>query len=229
LKPWKREQWVIPPEQNGEFVAQMERVLDVYKRPYDPRRPVVCMDESPRQLIRETRLALPVKPGVAARYDYEYERCGVCNVFMAVEPLAGRRVTRITPRKTSTDWASFLQEIAGQYGAAQKITLVMDNLNTHTGGSLYETFPPETAKALWDRFEFVYTPKHGSWLNMAEIELNVLIKQCLDRRIDTIAETQAEVAAWENRRNNIKATINWQFTCRDARIKLRRLYPTLDN
>ena len=131
------------------------------------------MDESPRQLIRETRLALPVKAGAAARHDYE--RCRVCNVFMAVEPLAGRRVTRITPRKTSTDWASFLQEIAGHYGAAQKITLVMDNLNTHTPGSLYETFTPEAAKALWDRFEFVYTPKHGSWLNMAEIELNVLI------------------------------------------------------
>ena len=185
------------------------------------------MDESPRQLIRETRLALPVKAGAAARHDYE--PCGVCNVFMAVEPLAGRRVTRITPRKTSTDWASFLQEIAGHYGAAQKITLVMDNLNTHTPGSLYETFTPEAAKALWDRFEFVYTPKHGSWLNMAEIELNVLIKQCLDRRIDTIAEVQAEAAAWENRRNNIKATINGQFTCGDARIKLRRLYPTLYN
>jgi len=229
LKPWKREQWVIPPEQNGDFVAQMEQVLDVYKRPYDPRRPVVCMDESPRQLIRETRLPLAVKVGASARHDYEYERCGVCNVFMAVEPLAGRRVTRITPRKTRTDWASFLQEIAGQYGKAQKITLVMDNLNTHTPGSLYETFAPETAKALWDRFEFVYTPKHGSWLNMAEIELNVLIKQCLDRRIDTITEVQAEAAAWEYRRNNMKATINWQFTCGDARIKLRRLYPTLDN
>lgn len=229
MKPWKREQWVIPPEQNGEFVAQMEQVLDVYKRPYDSRHPVVCMDESPRQLIRETRLPLAVQVGAAARHDYEYERCGVCNVFMAVEPLAGRRVTQITPRKTRTDWASFLHEIAGQYGTAQKITLVMDNLNTHTPGSLYETFTPEAAKALWDRFEFVYTPKHGSWLNMAEIELNVLIKQCLDRRIDTITEVQAEAAAWENRRNNMKATINWQFTSADARTRLRRLYPTLDN
>jgi hypothetical protein len=229
LKPWKREQWVIPPEQNGDFVAQMEQVLDVYKRSYDPRRPVVCMDESPRQLIRETRRPLPVKVGLPARYDYEYERCGVCNVFMAVEPLAGRRMTRITQQKTRTDWARFLEEIAGQYGAAQKITLVMDNLNTHTPGSLYETFVPEAAKALWNRFEFVYTPKHGSWLNMAEIELNVLIKQCLDRRIDTMAEMQAEAAAWEHRRNNTNATINWQFTCGDARVKLRRLYPTLDS
>jgi hypothetical protein len=228
LKPWKREQWVIPPEQNGEFVAQMEQVLDVYKRAYDPQYPVVCMDESPRQLIRETRVPLSAKPGVAARHDYEYERCGVCNVFMAVEPLAGQRVTRITQQKTRNDWARFLKNIAEQYGAAQKITLVMDNLNTHTPGSLYEVFPPDAAKALWDRFEFVYTPKHGSWLNMAEIELNVLIKQCLDRRIDTIAEMQAETAAWQHQRNNMKATINWQFTCGDARIKLRRLYPTLD-
>jgi hypothetical protein len=229
LKPWREEQWVIPPEQSGDFVAQMERVLDVYKRPYDPRRPVVCMDESPRQLIRETRVPVAARPGAVARHDYEYERCGVCNVFMAVEALAGRRVTRITARKARTDWAAFLQEIAVQYGAAEKITLVMDNLNTHTPGSLYETFPPATAKTLWDRFEFVYTPKHGSWLNMAEIELNVLIKQCLDRRIDTITEIEAEVQAWENRRNNRKATINWQFTCGDARIKLRRLYPTLDD
>ena len=229
MKPWKREQWVIPPEHNGEFVAQMEQVLEVYKRPYDPRRPVVCMDESPRQLIRETRRPLPATVGVAARHDYEYERCGVCNVFMAVEPLVGQRVTRITQQKTRTDWARFLEEIAGHYSAAQKIILVMDNPNTHTPGSFYETFAPDAAKALWDRFEFVYTPKHGSWLNMAEIELNVLIKQCLDRRIDTMAEMQAETAAWENRRNNMKATINWQFTCGDARIKLRRLYPTLDD
>jgi hypothetical protein len=229
LKPWKREQWVIPPEQHGEFVAQMEQVLDIYRRPYDAHCPVVCMDESPRQLIRETRRPLPMKAGRGARHDYEYERCGVCNVFMAVEPLTGQRLTRITPRKTKTDWASFLGEIAGRYAAARQITLVMDNLNTHGPGSLYETFPPETAKALWDRFAFVYTPKHGSWLNMAEIELNVLIKQCLDRRIDTITEVQTETTAWENRRNNLKATINWQFTCGDARIKLRRLYPTLNN
>jgi len=229
LKPWKREQWVIPPEHNGDFVAQMEQVLDIYKRPYDPRRPVVCMDESPRQLIGETKVPIPARPGCAARHDYEYERCGVCNVFMAVEPLAGKRLTRITERKTKTDWASFLELIATQYGRAHKIILVMDNLNTHGPGSFYETFAPEVAKALRDRFEFVYTPKHGSWLNMAEIELNILIKQCLDRRIDNVGEMQTEVAAWEKRRNNMKATINWQFTCGDARIKLRRLYPTLDD
>ena len=225
MKPWKREQWVIPPEQNGEFVAQMEQVLDVYKRPYDPRHPVVCMDESPRQLIRETRLPLPVQVGAAARHDYEYERCGVCNVFMAVEPLVGKRTVRITQRKTRPDWACFLAEIAQNYDGAQKIVLVMDNLNTHSPESFYEALAPEAAKALWNRFAFVYTPKHGSWLNMAEIELNVLIGQCLDRRIDNIGEMQAEVAAWEKRRNNMNATINWQFTTSDARIKLKHLYP----
>ena len=206
----------------------MEQVLDVYKRPYDPQRPMVCMDESPRQLIRETRLPLAASRGVARRHDYEYERCGVCNVFLAVEPLAGKRTVRITERKTKTDWASFLEEIAGQYPQAQKITLVMDNLNTHGPGALYETFAPAAAKALWDRFEFVYTPKHGSWLNMAEIELNVLIKQCLDRRIDNRIEMQAEVEAWQKRRDNMHSTIDWQFRSEDARIKLKRLYPTLD-
>lgn len=228
MKPWQKKQWVIPPRQNGDFVAQMELVLDVYKRPYDPLHPVVCMDESPRQLIRETKIPIPPGPGRAARHDYEYERCGVCNVFMAVEPLAGKRIVRITERKTRPDWADFLAEIALLYAGARRIVLVMDNLNTHTPGSLYETYAPEEAKALWDRFDFVYTPKHGSWLNMAEIELNVLIGQCLNRRIDNIAEMQAEVAAWEKRRNNMNATINWQFTTSDARIKLKRLYPTLD-
>lgn len=228
MKPWQREQWVIPPEQNGDFVAQMELVLDVYKRPYDPRRPVVCMDESPRQLIRETKVPIPAGLGRAERHDYEYERCGVCNVFMAVEPLAGRRIVRITERKTRPDWADFLAEIAQAYRGVEKIVLVMDNLNTHSPGSFYEAYPPEEAKALWERFEFVYTPKHGSWLNMAEIELNVLIGQCLTRRIDAITKMRTEVAAWENRRNSMNATINWQFTTSDARTKLKRLYPTLD-
>ena len=228
MKPWRKEQWVIPPEHNGEFVAQMERVLDVYKRPYDPQHPVVCMDESPRQLIGETKVPIPAKPGCVARHDYEYERCGVCNVFMAIEPLAGKRLVRVTERKTKTDWASFLEEIAGQYRGARKITLVMDNLNTHGPGSLYETYPPAAAKALWERFEFVYTPKHGSWLDMAEIELNVLIKQCLNRRIDNLEEMRSEVAAWQKQRDNMNSKINWQFTCENARIKLKRLYPTLD-
>lgn len=229
MKPWKRHQWVIPPEQNGSFVAQMEQVLDVYKRPYNVRRPVVCMDESPRQLIRETRVPVEAKPGIPARHDYEYERCGVCDVFMAVEPLAGKRMVRVTEQRTKTDWAFFIESIAHAYQEVETIILVMDNLNTHGPGSLYETFIPEKAKALWDRFEFVYTPKHGSWLNMAEIELNVLVKQCLDRRIDNHDEMRAEVAAWEKKRNNANSRIDWQFTCENARIKLKRLYPTLKN
>jgi hypothetical protein len=219
---------VIPPEQNGRFVADMERVLDVYKRPYDPKFPVVCMDESPRQMIRETRQPIPASPGHPARVDYEYERCGVCNIFMASEPLAGRRLVEITERKTKQDWAYFVEYIAEGYKRARKITLVMDNLNTHNPGSLYETFSLQKAKALWDRFDFVYAPKHGSWLNMAEIELNVLIAQCLNGRIDQISAIRQEVEAWQTHRNNMNAKINWQFTTDKARIKLKRLYPTLD-
>jgi len=227
LKPWKKQQWVIPPEKNGEFVAGMEQVLDFYKRPYDPLHPLVCMDESPRQLIRETRLALEASCGVPERVDYEYERCGVCNVFMAMEPLAGKRLVEITERKTKADWALFLEEISDSYDRAERITLVMDNFSTHGPGALYETFAPATAKALWDRFEFIYTPKHGSWLNMAEIELNVMIRQCLNRRIGDIGEMRAEVGAWQNDRNNAQSRIDWQFTSENARIKLKRLYPTL--
>ena len=219
---------MIPPEQNGSFVANMEMVLDVYKRPFDLRFPVVCMDESPKQLIAETKVSIVASPGQVAKYDYEYKRCGVCNVFMACEPLAGKRMVRITERKTKIDWACFLEEIADQYKEAEKITLVMDNLNTHTPGSFYETFQPDRAKALWDRFEFVYTPKHGSWLNMAEIELNVLTGQCLNRRINNIEDVRKETMAWQKYRNNKNAKVNWQFTSHDARIKLSRLYPTLD-
>ncbi len=207
----------------------MEKVLDVYKRPFDPLNPVVCMDESPKQLIGETKCPVPASPGQPARHDYEYKRCGVCNIFMACEPLAGKRMVKITERKTKQDWAVFLEEIAMQYTDAHKITLVMDNLNTHEPGSFYEAFIPEKAKALWDRFEFVYTPKHGSWLNMAEIELNVLTGQCLRRRIDDIEIVRKEVQAWQNFRNNKNAKVKWQFTTKDARIKLSRLYPTLEN
>jgi hypothetical protein len=207
----------------------MENVLDVYKRPLDPRYPVVCMDESPKQLIAETRIPIPASPGHPIKHDYEYRRCGMCNIFLACEPLTGKRMVRVTERKTKQDWAYFLEEIADQYETAEKITLVMDNLNTHDPGSFYETFPPDKAKAIWDRFEFVYTPKHGSWLNMAEIELNVLTGQCLNRRIDNIAVVRKEVLAWQNFRNNKNAKVNWQFTTEDARIKLARLYPTFEN
>jgi hypothetical protein len=205
----------------------MEMVLSIYKRILDPRYPVVCMDESPRQLIAERRVPISPSPGQPARHDYEYKRCGVCNIFLACEPLAGERMVKVTERKTKQDWASFLEDIATQYEEAEKITLVMDNLNTHGPGSLYETFPPAQAKALWDRFEFVYTPKHGSWLNMAEIELNVLISQCLNRRIDDIEVVRKQATAWQEHRNNKGAKVNWQFTTKDARVKLKRLYPTL--
>ena len=198
----------------------------MYKRSYDARYPVVCMDESPKQLIAETKTPIAAASGRPHRSDYEYRRCGVCNIFMASEPLGGKRMVKITERKTKRDWAQFLEEIADRYQEAEKITLVMDNLNTHTPGALYETFCPGKAKELWDRFEFVYTPKHGSWLNMAEIELNVLIGQCLDRRIDNVEEIKREVSAWQKHRNNKEAKVNWQFTADDARIKLSRLYTT---
>ena len=220
---------MIPPEKSSDFVAQMEQVLDVYKRAYDERFPVVCMDESPKQLIDEVRVPIAGAIGRAARYDYEYKRMGVCNVFMANEPLAGKRIVEVTERKTKLDWAAFVDKIAAQYPGAEKITLVMDNLNTHKAASLYEAFGAEKAKALWDRFEFVYTPKHGSWLNMAEIELNVLIGQCLNRRIAKIETVRSEVKAWELQRNQRKASIDWRFTTKDARIKLKRLYPTVSS
>jgi ribosomal protein S13 len=206
----------------------MERVLEVYRRPYNAGIPAVCMDETPRQLIREARTPIPARPGQPERQDYEYERCGVCNVFMASEPLAGTRMTKVTERKTKADWAQFLHDIAEHYQEAERITRVMDNLNTHSPGALYQTFPPEQAKALWDRFEFVYTPKHGSWLNVAEIELNVMVSQCLDRRINSMEKPKEEVTAWQTRRDQIHAKVNWQFTTENARVKLKRLYPTFD-
>jgi len=206
----------------------MEKVLDVYKQPYDPQIPVVCMDESPKQLIAETRIPIPASAGEPEKHDYEYRRCGMCNIFIACEPLAGNRMAKVTERKTRQYWAYFMEDIANQYETAEKITIVMDNLNTHEPGSFYEAFPPDKAKALWERFEFIYTPKHGSWLNMAEIELNVLTGQCLDRRMDNIEFVRKEVMAWEKNRNNKNAKVKWQFTTEDARIKLTRLYPTFD-
>jgi len=206
----------------------MEMVLDVYKTPYNQAIPVICMDESPKQLIKETRTPIERKPGSDAKEDFEYERCGVANIFMVNEPLAGRRHVKITERKTKKDWALFIKEIADEhYPTAEKIRLVMDNLATHKAAALYDAFAPEEAKRIWDRFEFIYTPKHGSWLNMAEIELNVLMGQCLNRRIDQIDTMKQEVQAWQQDRNNKEATIKWQFTNDKARIKLKRLYPTI--
>jgi len=207
----------------------MEQVLDVYKRPYNEDFPVVCMDESPEQLI-ETVREEKMQQGKEARVDYEYIRHGVVNIFMANEPLKGRRLVEVTKLKTKIDWANFIKRIADEmYPIAKRITLVMDNFGTHTIGAFYEAFSPEEAKRLVDRFEFVFTPKHGSWLDMAEIELHVLNSQCLNRNIATMEEMQKEVLAWQKHRNNQKANINWQFTTKDARIKLRRLYPTFNS
>jgi len=186
------------------------------------------MDESPKQLIRETRVPITMRSGRAARCDFEYERCGVCNIFMVNEPLLGKRYVKVTERKTKLDWAELIREIADDlYPKAAKITLVMDNLATHKPGALYDAFSPAEAKRIWDRFEFVYTPKHGSWLNMSEIELNVLTKQCLNRRIDNMETIKEEVQAWQSYRNGKKAAITWRFTTKDARIKLKKLYPTI--
>jgi hypothetical protein len=206
----------------------MERVLDVYKRPYDKDYPVVCMDESPKQLIEEGRSSTAMKPGQEARVDYEYVRNGVVNIFMANEPLKGKRFVEVTEFKTKKDWAIFIKEIADvQYPKAKRIMLVMDNYNTHSASAFYETFRPKEAKRLWDRFEFVYTPKHGSWLNMAEIELHVLNGQCLNRHISEMEIIKEEVDAWKTCRNNKNSKINWQFTNKEARVKLKRLNPSI--
>ena len=191
---------------------------------------MICMDESPKQLIKETRLPIVAKKGCVLKEDHEYERCGVVNIFMVNEPLTGKRHVRITAVKTKVDWAFFIKEIADDfYPAAKKIRLVMDNCGTHKPAALYEAFQPKEAKRIWDRFEFVYTPKHGSWLNMAEIELHVLNGQCLNRRIGTIEEMETEVKAWQQECDNKEAKIKWQFTNDKARIKLKKLYPTISN
>ena len=220
----------MPEGPSAEFVAAMEDVLDVYHRPYDPARPLVCMDEASKQLIGEVRQPLPLQPGRTAKYDSEYERRGTANVFMATEPLAGRRTVQVTDRRTKVDWARFIQFLLFTvYPAATVVVLVMDNLNTHCIGSLYEAFDPATARAMASRLEIHHTPKHGSWLNMAETELSILSRQCLDRRIDNKELLTREVAAWEKDRNAYESKIDWQFTTADARIKLKRLYPSIHN
>jgi hypothetical protein len=207
----------------------MEDILEVYKRPYDPRRPVVCLDETSKQLIGEVAKPVPAAPGQVAQYDYEYVRNGVANLFMISEPLAGQRDVEVTERRTKKDWAECVRKIADEmYPDAERIVLVEDNLNTHTPASLYEAFAPAQAKRLADRFEFHYTPKHGSWLDMAEIELGILGRQCLSRRIDNIDDLRRETKAWEATRNTAKTKVNWQFTTEGARIKLKRLYPSIE-
>ena len=227
LKPWLKEQWVIPPQADAEFVCAMEDVLAVYKRPYDSKNPVVCFDEILKQLVKETRQPTPAKQGQNARFDYEYERNGTANMFMIFEPLAGRRHVKSTERRTTIDFAHVIREVVdNHYHDADKITLVMDNLNTHKPSSLYRAFEPAEARRILDRLEIHYTPKHGSWLNMAEIELSVLSGQCLDRRIPDKETLEREVAAWEQARNQRDSKVDWQFTTHDARVKLKRLYPS---
>jgi len=206
----------------------MEDVLEVYHLPYDPDYPVVCMDESSKQLIGEVRAPVPCAPGRIARMDDEYVRNGVAEIFMEVEPLSGKRHVAITERRTRKDWATRIKEMLDErYPDAIKVRLVMDNLNTHSIVSLYETFEPEEARRLAERLDIHYTPKHGSWLNMAEIEFSALKGQCLDRRIDNMEDMKTEVATWERDRNNRSKKIDWQFTTAEARIKLTRLYPKL--
>jgi len=206
----------------------MEDVLTVYKREYNPDMPVVCMDETNKQLIKETRLAISAKPGKLARYDYEYERNGTCSLFMFYDPFGGKRFVSVTDRRTKIDWATQIKDLLDiHYPDTKKIILVMDNLNTHTGASLYEAFEPQEARRLLDRLEIHYTPKHGSWLNIAEIELRILNGQCLNRRIPGKGTLSSEVAAWQEKRNSDQAKVDWQFTAEDARIKLKRLYPIL--
>jgi len=206
----------------------MEDVLDVYTRPYDPRYPQVCMDEVSKQLLRDTRTSLPMEPGRVQRRDYEYERGGVVNLFLLCEPLQGRRWVDVTERRTKTDWAHQIKELVDErYPEAEKIVLVMENLNTHTPASLYEAFSPTEARRLAEKLQIHYTPKHGSWLNMAEIELSVLSRQCLDRRVPNFETLQAEVSTWQERRDATVTKIEWRFRTEAARIKLKRLYPSL--
>ena len=207
----------------------MEDILDVYKRPYDPKRPQVCFDERPKQLVAEVRVPLPRRPGRPTHYDYEYKRNGVANIFMMFEPLAGKRHVKVTERRTKKDWAECMRQVVDEiYPQAEQIVLVMDNLNTHTKASLYEAFEPAEAKRIADQLEIHYAPKHGSWLNMAEIEISVLSRQCLAERMGDMHCLESEVLAWELKRNTKKQKVNWRFTTEDARIKLKRLYPSIE-
>jgi hypothetical protein len=228
LKPHLREQGCIPPEANAEFVCAMEDVLDVDHRPYDEGRPLVCLDEASQQLVGEVVQPIPAEPGHPERFAYEYVRNGTANLFLISEPLLGWRAVKVTERRTAVDFAGVLRWLAEEiHPEAERIVLVMDNRNTHKLASLSEAVPPERARRIAERLEIHHTPKHGSWLNVAEIELSVLARQCRDRRIETREGLEREVAAWEQERNERGVEVRWQFTTADARLKLRRLYPAL--
>ena len=230
LKPWLKRTWCIAPTASADFVCRMEDVLEVYQRPLDPQRPVVCLDETTKQLVRETRVPLPAVAGRPVSEDYEYERQGVASLFMMCAPLSGWREVSVRARKTRVDYAQCLKALAEEhFPQAEKIVLVQDNLNTHADASLYEAFDPVTARRRLERFEFHYTPKHGSWLNMAEIELSVLNRQCLDRRIGDWDTLRQAIAAWTGQRNQPASKINGRFTTDDARVKLKKLYPSFDD
>ena len=217
---------MIPPDEDADFVAAMEQVLDVYERPEDPKHPVVAMDERPVQLVKDMRAPIPAKPGRIARRDYEYKRVDVVSVFLFTNPLQGWRRVSVRERRTAIDWAEEVKYLLDEvYPEAQRVTLVCDNLNIHTIKSFYKAFPAEEARRLASRLELVHTPKHGSWLNIAEIELSVLSRQCLNRRISDLETLRSEVEAWQQHRNKNAGHVDWQFRTRDARIKLKRLYP----
>lgn len=228
LKPWLREEWCIPPKQNAEFVYHMEDVLEVYQRPEDVRFPLICFDETPVQLISETRQRIPAQKGQRERYDYEYRREGTANLFMFFAPLLNWRHVKITTRRTKMDWAACIDELVLQhFPNAERCVLIEDQLNTHNPAGLYEAFEPAKARSILDRLELHFTPKHGSWLNMAEIEFSILSRQCLSGHIPSREILADEVLAWEVERNTQKATVDWRFTTADARIKLKKLYPII--
>jgi hypothetical protein len=219
---------VIPPDADGEFVARMEDLLELYAEPFSPAQPVVCMDEASKQLVGEVRASLPARRGHARRVDYEYRRNGTVNLFVFVQPRGGWRMVRVTDHRARTDWALVVRELLDvQFSDAEVVRLVMDNLNTHSLGSLYEAFEPAEARRLAKRLEIHYTPKHASWLNIAENEIGVLSSQCLDRRIEDREEFHREVTAWERERNEKRVEVDWKFTVEMARVKLRRVYPTI--
>ena len=225
----KIEYWVIPPEADGEFVASLEEVLETYARPYNPKHPVLCMDEQPVQLLKETRVPIAATKKHARRVDYEYERAGTASIFMFCEPLAGWRQATVRERRTKIDWAQEVAELMRtRYASAEKVILVCDNLNTHTKGAFYEAFAPAAAREIVQRLDFRHTPKHGSWLNIAENELSSMTRQCIEnRRFGTIRHLRTEASAWGQHSNDKQRGVDWQFKVKDARVKLKSLYPKI--